>query len=153
MCSVEGCNKKAVCRGWCNRHYQKWYKYGDPYEGESYENGRSGDNNSNYRGGISKHPLRDCYDQMIARCYTPSHTRYFDYGGRGITVCIEWQQDFLQFVKDIGERPEGMWLDRKDNDGPYSPENCRWVTPSTSNYNRRTSGWEYRERDSSGRFL
>ncbi len=152
-CKIPLCNKEAKCRGWCNPHYQKWYKYGNPYEGGSYEKGRSGSNNPNWKGGIAEHSLRYVYDQMIARCNNPTHIRFEDYGGRGIKVCNEWKNDFWQFVKDMGERPEGKWLDRINNDGPYSPENCRWVTPSVSNKNRRTSGWEDRERDYLGRFL
>ncbi len=137
----------------CNPHYQKWYKYGNPLIGGTYEEGRSGENNPNYRGGKTSHPLYDVYHQMIGRCHTASHPRYADYGGRDINVCWKWRQDFWSFVEDMGECPEGMWLDRIDNDGDYSPENCRWTTPHISNINRRTSGIEDRERDSKGRLL
>jgi hypothetical protein len=75
---------------------------------------------------------------MRSRCTNPKAPNFDRYGGRGITVCAEWGS-FSAFLTDMGERPEGMTLDRKDNDGPYCKENCQWQTVPSQQRNRRNN--------------
>lgn len=76
------------------------------------------------------------WSSMRSRCFCQSSFAWKDYGGRGITCCPEWN-DFATFLRDMGECPLGLTLDRIDNDKGYFAANCRWADRSTQQKNRR----------------
>lgn len=81
-------------------------------------------------------PTFQCWSAMINRCTNKSDIGYRRYGGRGIAVCDRWLNSFSNFLSDMGEKPEGLSLDRINNDGDYEPANCRWADSKTQSRNR-----------------
>lgn len=83
------------------------------------------------------------FHHMKGRCYNETNCDYKNYGGRGIKVCERWlgKDGFINFLNDMGDCTEGFSLDRKDVDGNYSKENCRWVDRKTQNRNKRNNIW------------
>jgi len=82
--------------------------------------------------------LYESWKGMKARCYYLKHKDYKSYGGRGIIICEEWRGNYLSFYEwaIANGYKEGLTIDRKDSDGPYSPDNCRWTTMEVQNNNK-----------------
>lgn len=136
VCECE-CGEKITCRG------TELSIRGIPYQCKTcnkrhMSNLLSGDSNSSFSHGRSKTPTYRIWSGLFTRCYNEKSTVYRYYGGRGIKVCDRWKS-FESFLSDMGERPQGLQLDRIDNDGDYSPDNCRWVSSKENNaYNKGT---------------
>ena len=87
--------------------------------------------------GMTKSREFKTWQSIQQRCYNKNDDHYKNYGGRGIKVCSRWIDSFLNFYDDMGRRPEGKSIDRINNDGDYTPENCKWSTPKEQRNNQR----------------
>jgi hypothetical protein len=103
--------------------------------------GRERSSEANKTHGMKHTRIYRVWSSMKTRCANPNHCHYQDYGGRGITVCDEWIHSFEAF-RDwaiLHGYTDDLQIDRIDNDGGYSPENCRFVTPAKNDRNRRNN--------------
>ena len=104
----------------------------------------------NFRHGLRFNPTYNLWNHIKQRCHNPRVRYYYRYGGRGIRICSRWL-NFEEFLQDMGECPEGLTIDRKNNDGHYScgkckeclangwPMNVRWATPKEQARNTKSN--------------
>lgn len=96
------------------------------------------------RHGLRYEPEYALWLNMKARCYNPKNKSYKYYGGRSITMCKKWRDNFAEFYKDMCPRPDPEYqIDRRNNNKGYSPSNCRWVKRIDNVRNRIDSKWWY----------
>lgn len=90
---------------------------------------------NNKRHGKTGSRIYRLWSMMLDRCQNPRNPKYIQYGGRGVYVCKRWKV-FDNFYADMGDRPDGLSLNRIDNDGPYAPWNCEWATSTVQGRNK-----------------
>lgn len=123
VCEVKGCERPMRKRTYCWRHYAQALHNQPLTKLRHYEkHGKTG--SSEYQ----------TWKGMRERCYDPNSTRYYRYGGRGITVCDSWRESFTTFYADMGAKPfKGATIERVDNDKGYFPNNCIWLSRKENN--------------------
>lgn len=126
-CTVPGCSRSHYGHGYCQLHYGRWRKHGDPTKVAFRRTEH----------GMSHSPEYVVWASMLSRTRYPSHGSFANYGAKGIGVCDRWQE-FVHFFADMGPRPSPAHsIERVDNDRGYEPDNCRWATLQEQRRNMR----------------
>lgn len=166
-CNIEGCNNKHIAKGYCQIHYVRYKKHGDPSHVEINMNPPEyctikGCNEKHYvkgycrkhyrswykygdpivykneRHGMKETPEYRTWNKIKNRCLNPNVPEYKWYGARGIKICDRWRDSFIAFYKDMGLKPfPKAEIDRINNDGNYESGNCRWTTHTINMRNSR----------------
>ena len=125
-CSVKNCDMEISARGYCKKHYHRWWRRGDPLRIDREMHG------------LTHTPEYTIWSLMKQRCSNKNRKGYKNYGGRGITVCDRWENSFSAFYADMGARPTNKHtLERINNNQGYSPGNVIWALRYVNNQNRR----------------
>ena len=127
-CSIPECSNKSVSKGLCDKHRKRISRHGHADQTRPIDWGKR-----------EAHPLYKVWTGMKRRCTDPKYKDYINYGARGIMVDARWN-DFWVFVSDMGDRPSNRHsIGRINNDGHYTPSNCRWETAKEQARNRRNA--------------
>jgi hypothetical protein len=127
-CSVFDCKREHYAKGYCSAHWKRFWEKGSTESIRPLKH--------IVRHGLRFHPMYTLWNNMRQRCSNSKNKDYSRYGAQGVMVCKRWN-NFANFLEDMGEKPEGQSLDRIDNKGNYTPENCRWATYAQQTHNSR----------------
>lgn len=139
FCTIEGCSNKIRCIGLCDKHYSQ-----KQYEKRTFGRERTRLPDSGRR----KLPEYRIWAHIKGRCNNPKTKCWKNYGGRGITICDRWLNNFDNFLEDMGKRPTpDHQIDRINNNGNYEPSNCRWVSQLQNARNKRVTLTEHQVKE------